>query len=114
MGGARYSEAFKSKIVEKLLRPNGPSACAVSLVGALIEDALHQIEILTHAILRESRLGSQPTASPFEPMNLTDPKRAEGLSLPVQPMHHGAVDPVEISNPEVHSGVIRRTVARGR
>ncbi len=30
MGGTRYSEAFKSKIVEKLLRPNGPSACAVS------------------------------------------------------------------------------------
>jgi transposase len=26
----RYSEAFKSKIVEKLLRPNGPSACSVS------------------------------------------------------------------------------------
>ena len=30
MGGARYSAAFKGKIVEKLLRPNGPSACAVS------------------------------------------------------------------------------------
>lgn len=30
MGGARYSPAFKAKIVEKLLRPNGPSACAVS------------------------------------------------------------------------------------
>lgn len=30
MGGARYSEAFKSKIVEKLLRPDGRSACAVS------------------------------------------------------------------------------------
>ena len=30
MAGARYSAAFKGKIVEKLLRPNGPSACAVS------------------------------------------------------------------------------------
>ena len=30
MPGARYSEAFKNKIVQKLLRPNGPSACAVS------------------------------------------------------------------------------------
>ena len=30
MPGARYSAAFKNKMVEKLLRPNGPSACAVS------------------------------------------------------------------------------------
>jgi transposase len=30
MGGVRYSEVFKAKIVEKLLHPNGPSACAVS------------------------------------------------------------------------------------
>ena len=30
MGGARYSEAFKSKIVEKLLRPDGPSASATA------------------------------------------------------------------------------------
>ena len=30
MPGAKYSAAFKSKMVEKLLRPNGPSACAVS------------------------------------------------------------------------------------
>ena len=31
MGEARYSAAFKAKIVEKLLHPNGPSACAVSV-----------------------------------------------------------------------------------
>ncbi len=30
MGGARYSESFKSKIVEKLLRPGGRSASSVS------------------------------------------------------------------------------------
>ena len=30
MGGAKYSAAFKAKIVEKLLRPNGRSANAVS------------------------------------------------------------------------------------
>lgn len=30
MSGARYSDAFKSKIVQKLLLPKGPSASAVS------------------------------------------------------------------------------------